>query len=350
MGAADDPYDLERFVGAQEGRYQRALAEIRAGEKRSHWMWYIFPQLAGLGFSPISRKFAIAGLDEARAYLAHPILGPRLTECAEATVALPDESAHDIFGSPDDWKLRSSATLFALVTPAGSVFQRVLEKYFQGERDPRTLQLLGLERDAAPKPSEEGEPLASSGASAGDHGEHVCSAEHAGWLVIPGRTLFNNPRRILGRLVRSGDVVLDLGCGPGFFTLPLARMVGETGRVIAVDVQQRMLDSLRARAKKAGLESRIRFELAGSEVPGAHDPADLALAFWMVHEVPDKRAFMDQVFASVKPGGGFLLVEPLGHVGRKQFVATVALAEQAGFTAVKRPRIGFSRAALFQRP
>ncbi|HEX7795543.1 MAG TPA: DUF1810 domain-containing protein [Vicinamibacterales bacterium] len=138
---APDPFDLKRFVSAQEADYTRALEEIAAGRKRSHWMWYIFPQCAGLGLSATSRHYAIGSLDEARAYLAHPILGPRLIECAEAALSVKGRSAHDIFGSPDDMKLRSSVTLFSLVSPENSVFHRVLEKYFEGKRDQRTLDL-----------------------------------------------------------------------------------------------------------------------------------------------------------------------------------------------------------------
>jgi len=138
----NDPFNLHRFVEAQDADYEAALAEIRSGRKRSHWMWYVFPQIAGLGFSPTSQHFAITSLAEAKAYLAHPVLGARLVECAEALLALDGISAHDVFGSPDDMKLRSSATLFAQVTPAGSVFERVLEKYFDGRPDGRTLELM----------------------------------------------------------------------------------------------------------------------------------------------------------------------------------------------------------------
>jgi uncharacterized protein (DUF1810 family) len=135
----DDPHDLNRFVLAQEHDYAPALAEIRSGRKRTHWMWYIFPQLDGLGFSQTARRYAIRGLDEARAYLGHPVLGPRLVECAEAVLAVQGRSAREIFGTPDDLKLRSCATLFAEVSPAGSVFRWVLEEYFGGEADGRTL-------------------------------------------------------------------------------------------------------------------------------------------------------------------------------------------------------------------
>ncbi len=141
---ADDPYDLARFVGAQERDYERALAEISAGRKRTHWMWYIFPQIAGLGVSSTAQHYAIKSLAEAKAYLAHPVLGPRLLASAEAAVGVEGRSATDIFGSPDDLKLRSCATLFACVSPRGSVFERLLAKYYRGERDGRTLQLLGI--------------------------------------------------------------------------------------------------------------------------------------------------------------------------------------------------------------
>ncbi len=137
----DDPHDLARFVAAQEGVYEQALAEVRAGRKRSHWMWFIFPQYDGLGFSPTSKHFAVKSLDEARAYLAHPVLGPRLVRCAEAALAVEGRSALEIFGPPDDQKLRSCATLFAAVSPEGSVFHRLLDRFFGGQPDARTLAL-----------------------------------------------------------------------------------------------------------------------------------------------------------------------------------------------------------------
>ena len=141
---ADDPYDLRRFVRAQESDYERAVSEIKSGGKRTHWMWYIFPQFDGLAFSSTSQYYAIKSLAEARAYLDHPILGPRLLACAEAVVGVEGRSAREIFGSPDDLKLRSCATLFACVLPPGSVFDRLLAKYYRGERDRKTLELLGV--------------------------------------------------------------------------------------------------------------------------------------------------------------------------------------------------------------
>ena len=137
-----DRYNLHRFVEAQGTNYDEALSELRAGQKRTHWMWYVFPQLAGLGNSPMSARYSIRSEEEARAYLEHPILGRRLIECAEAVLAIGNKAAHDIFGSPDDMKLRSCATLFAHVSPPGSVFKRILDQYYSSEPDPKTLSLL----------------------------------------------------------------------------------------------------------------------------------------------------------------------------------------------------------------
>ncbi len=140
----EDPYELSRFVRAQKHVYADALSEITNGRKRTHWMWFVFPQLAGLGVSATSKRYAIATVDEARAYLDHPILGPRLLECSESLLRVEGRSATAILGTPDDLKLRSCATLFASVSPPGSVFERVLEKYYGGARDPKTLRLLGM--------------------------------------------------------------------------------------------------------------------------------------------------------------------------------------------------------------
>ncbi len=146
----EDPHDLIRFVEAQNGVYDQALAELRGRRKRTHWMWYIFPQIDGLAFSSTSRRYSIKGIEEAKEYLNHPVLGPRLLECMQALVRIEGPSAADIFGSPDDLKLRSCATLFAIVSPADSVFQRVLEKYYPGGPDGKTLQLLGIDSSDRP--------------------------------------------------------------------------------------------------------------------------------------------------------------------------------------------------------
>ncbi|SEH43382.1 Uncharacterized protein, DUF1810 family [Methylobacterium sp. 275MFSha3.1] len=138
-----DTYDLGRFVAAQEGVYGRALAELQAGDKRSHWMWFIFPQIAGLGASPMAQRYAIGSLAEAQAYAAHPVLGARLRACTAAVNAVAGRSAHAIFGSPDDLKFRSSVTLFARAVPEEPVFADALARYFAGVPDPRTLAKLG---------------------------------------------------------------------------------------------------------------------------------------------------------------------------------------------------------------
>lgn len=134
---------LERFVVAQEGVHERALAELRAGRKRTHWMWFVFPQLAGLGVSAMARRYAIADLAEARAYLAHPVLGPRLEQCAWVLLGITGRTAHEMFGSPDDLKLRSSMTLFTVADPENEVFREVIDRYCDGVPDARTLALLG---------------------------------------------------------------------------------------------------------------------------------------------------------------------------------------------------------------
>lgn len=135
--------DLQRFIDAQEADFTTALAEIKNGRKRSHWMWYIFPQLRGLGSSETSRYYGIQNIDEAEAYINHPILGQRLMEICLALLQLKTNDPNEIFGSPDDLKLRSSMTLFASLPDAYPVFQSVLEKFFNGKSDDKTLRLIG---------------------------------------------------------------------------------------------------------------------------------------------------------------------------------------------------------------
>jgi uncharacterized protein (DUF1810 family) len=139
---ARDPYDLDRFLRAQEGVYDHALAELRSGRKRSHWMWFVFPQIDGLGLSPTSRYFSIKRRAEAQAYLDHPVLGKRLLECSDSVLAIRGKTAHQIFGSPDDMKLKSCATLFETVAAGHAQFGRLLDAYFGGERDAATHRLL----------------------------------------------------------------------------------------------------------------------------------------------------------------------------------------------------------------
>jgi uncharacterized protein (DUF1810 family) len=140
----NDPFSLARFVEAQCGVYPQVLAELRAGEKRSHWIWFIFPQIKGLGRSPLAVHFSIDSLEEAAAYARHPVLGPRLIECTELVNLVEGRTIGQIFGFPDDLKFRSSMTLFARAVPDSGVFVDALNKYFDGLPDPRALELLGL--------------------------------------------------------------------------------------------------------------------------------------------------------------------------------------------------------------
>ena len=137
-----DIFDLKRFADAQAPVIEAVFRELRQGRKTSHWMWFVFPQVAGLGMSAMSQKYAIGSAEEARAYLAHPVLGQRLRECVETVLEVEGRSAHAIFGSPDDMKLRSCLTLFAEAT-GEEVFLRALDKYFEGDADPETLRILG---------------------------------------------------------------------------------------------------------------------------------------------------------------------------------------------------------------
>ena len=137
-------YDLSRFIAAQETSYETALAEIRNGRKESHWMWFIFPQIDGLGASPTAKYYALKDLDEAKAYMTHPVLGARLREICRVLLGLPDRDAEAIFGWPDVLKLRSCLTLFAAACPQEPLFSQLLAKFYGGESDPRTLEILGL--------------------------------------------------------------------------------------------------------------------------------------------------------------------------------------------------------------
>jgi uncharacterized protein (DUF1810 family) len=138
-------FDLDRFLAAQDLAFDTALDELHAGLKRSHWMWFVFPQLKGLGHSSMAQRYAISDIDEAKAYLLHPILGRRLRRCVEAVLVVPDRSLRQIFGSPDDMKFRSCMTLFALADGGEALFQEALDRYCGGIMDPRTLELLGLQ-------------------------------------------------------------------------------------------------------------------------------------------------------------------------------------------------------------
>ncbi len=174
-------------------------------------------------------------------------------------------------------------------------------------------------------------------------GRSICPASHAGFLAIRLRSLVHNPGKILAGLIEEGQTVADLGCGPGFFTIPMARLVGESGRVIAVDLQQGMLDRLMRAAERAGVAARVQPHKCEADAIGVSEPVDLALAFYMVHEVPDVERFLGEVAEMLKPSGRFLIVEPKFHVSAAAFAKTVELARGVGLIAVSEPRIAFSR-------
>jgi len=183
-------------------------------------------------------------------------------------------------------------------------------------------------------------------------GHRVCPWWMGYFLASPLRKLWQNPHAILAPLVSEGMVVLEPGPGMGYFTLELARLVGPKGRVVAVDVQERMLAALRRRAARRGLADRVDARLAGETGMGVTDlarRADFALAFAMVHEVPDAGRFLAEVAQAVKPGGRLLIAEPRGHVNDADFAETLALAERAGFRLESRPAIRSSVAALLVR-
>lgn len=178
----------------------------------------------------------------------------------------------------------------------------------------------------------------------------VCSYQLAWMLDNPLRRLLHNPRKILAGILQSGQTAVDLGCGPGYFTMEMARLVGENGHVIAADMQKEMLAMVTRRALKEGVSSRVRFHQCGQECIGIPPgTADFVLSFWMVHEVPNQKAFLGEVFTLLKPGGRYLLVEPILHVNKADFEKTVELAVSAGFTPEAQPKISISRSVLLKR-
>jgi FkbM family methyltransferase len=160
---------------------------------------------------------------------------------------------------------------------------------------------------------------------------------------------FQNPYKILSGYLKAGDTVLDVGPGQGFFSIPMAKMVGENGRVIAIDIQKKMLDILEHRAQKENVADRILFKLVSVTNYGINSEVDFALAFWMVHEVPDKKALLQSIYDSMKHGKQFLVAEPYLHVTNRMMEETVKTAQGVGFTLINRPKIFFSRAALLRK-
>ena len=179
----------------------------------------------------------------------------------------------------------------------------------------------------------------------------ICPVWLASVLESPLRRLLHKPEEMLAGLLKEGQTALDLGCGPGYFTLGMARLVGESGKVIAVDLQPEMLARVGARAGRAGLQGQIELHQSSFDSIGLPETGkiDFAMSFWMVHEVGDQMAFLKQVADLLRPGGRFLLVEPVLHIGGAAFQKTVAAAQQAGLRPLAEPKIRISRAVLFQK-
>lgn len=177
----------------------------------------------------------------------------------------------------------------------------------------------------------------------------VCPVSHAGTLDNRLRRWLQNPRQILSPFVRDGMTVLDIGCGPGFFTLEIAHLVGASGRVIASDQQEGMLAKIRAKIRGSELEPRIILHQCREDRIGISTPVDFALAFYMVHEVPDQAAFFREIGSILKPGGQLFVVEPPLHVSHKAFAATVATARAAGLTPLPGPKILLSKTAILRK-
>ena len=180
--------------------------------------------------------------------------------------------------------------------------------------------------------------------------ERVCPVWIGYLLASPVRKLFQNPKKILAPYVEDGMKVLDIGCAMGFFSLPLARMIGSNGKVICVDVQEKMIKSLEKRARKAGLANSIETRICRHNSLGLDDlkeKIDFGLACAVIHEVPDAHTFYSQIYATIKPTGTFFVVEPKGHVSKKDFEITISNAEQNGFNVIDTPRIGSSHTVLF---
>jgi len=174
----------------------------------------------------------------------------------------------------------------------------------------------------------------------------ICSWKRAFALDNPVRRLIHDPQKILGGYIKPGQTVLDVGCGPGTFSMAMAEMVGESGRIIAVDVQEEMLQILRKKATRQGLESRIVTHKSDPDRIGVFEKVDFALAFYMVHEVPDAEAFLKEIASLLKPGGKLLVVEPKMHVSAAAFERTIETARRAGLKAVNGPEVSFSRSKL----
>ncbi len=178
---------------------------------------------------------------------------------------------------------------------------------------------------------------------------HVCSYKHVKWIDNFLRRIVHNPGRLFKPYVQPGMTVLDVGCGAGFASLGLAKLVGESGHVISADLQPEMLDIVRERAAKKGLSDRIKIHLCQADRVGVQEKVDFALAFWMLHETPDIEAFLEEIFMLLKPGGRFFVADPISHVSKGDFEQSIQKAQEIGFTVLSRPRVFYSRAVVLMK-
>ncbi len=296
-----DPHHLQRFVDAQADGYAAALAELQAGRKTSHWMWFVFPQLGGLGRSSTAQLYAIADLAEARAYLAHPLLGARLEACARALLGWPERTAWQILGSPDDLKLRSSMTLFALAAPHNPLFSEVLDVFCGGEPDARTLQLLGLAEGSATDPDEESAQLASR-----TLGHYQANAER-----FREGTQDHDVSQNIEALLRHIQApapwqILDLGCGPGR-DLRTFRALGHNA--VGLDGAQAFVQMAReASGCEVWHQDFLALDLPAARFDGVF--ANACLFHIPSHLLPGALA---QLHQTLKPGGVLFSSNPRGE-------------------------------------
>ena len=299
-----DRYNLQRFIDAQSATYATALAELEAGRKLTHWMWFIFPQLAGLGRSAMAQRYAITDMGEARAYLAHPLLGPRLAVCAQALLAWPGRTAAQILGAPDDMKLRSCMTLFALAAPQKQVFTQVLGAFFAGQGDERTLEALGAT----------GMPESPDGLS--DMGRQTLAHYERNAESFREGTRDHDVSQNIDALLRHLQVpapwqILDMGCGPGRDLLTFKAL----GHVpVGLDGCERFVEMAR---QDSGCEV-WRQDFLDLDLPAERFDGIFANA--TLFHIPSRLlpTALRALFQSLKPGGVLLCSHPRGddHEGR----------------------------------
>lgn len=332
-----DAYNLQRFLDAQSGIYPTALAELQAGCKSSHWMWFVFPQLAGLGRSTMAQRYAITSVDEARAYATHPILGTRLRECADALLGWPERSARQILGSPDDLKLHSSMTLFAIAAPQEPVFTRVLAVFFNAERDPLTLKLAGAKHGiAVSQPACGQDEFTRLAQQTLQHYQNNAEGFREG---TRDHDVSQNIAALLRHVQSPAPLqILDVGCGPGRDLKTFTAM----GHVaVGLDGCERFVSMARQDSGcEVWLQNFLELDLPAQRFDGIFANASL-------FHIPSSHLpkVLRELRASLKPGGILFSSNPRGDDQegwqRDRFAAYYrletwqALMQAAGFTELE---------------